>query len=55
MYVPEGWRTGDELKLPVEDCLDNSNDMPSLPDKVGIPIRSENGCPNASQSFSISA
>lgn len=46
---------GDGGKPPVEDCLDNSKGMLAPPDTVGMPTRSENGWPNASQSFSISA
>lgn len=52
---PDAWRIGDGDKLPVEDCRDNSNGMLPLPDAIGIPARSENGWPNASQSFSMSA
>lgn len=50
---PEDMRNGD--MLPTEDCLDNSDDALLFPDTVGNPIRSINGCPNASQSFSTSA
>lgn len=52
---PDDWRMGDDGKLPVEDCLHNSKDISPLPERVGIPTRSENGWPNASQSFSTSA
>lgn len=52
---PDGWRMGDDEKLPLDGCLDNSKGMLTLPDTVGIPMRSENGWPNASQSFSTSA
>lgn len=52
---PEGIRNGDDDKLPTEDCLDNSEGVLLIPDTVGNPMRSENGCPNASQSFSTSA
>lgn len=52
----DDWRTRDEFKLPVDACLVNWNSGTfSLPDTVGIPRRSENGWPNASQSFSTSA
>lgn len=43
---------GDDGKFELDDCLGNSK---PLPDKLGIPARSENGCPNASQSFSTRA
>lgn len=52
---PDDWREGDDWKLPVEDCLDNSRGTLPLPDNVGNPARSENGWPNASQSFSTRA
>lgn len=55
MNAPDGWRKGEEEKLPVEDCLDSSYGMLPLPDMVGMPDRSEKGWPNASQSFSTSA
>lgn len=50
---PEGILNGDDDKLPTEDCLVNSG-MLLFPDNVGNPMRSANGCPNASQSFSTS-
>jgi len=52
--VPDDWRIGDD-GMPVEDCLDNSKEMFPLPEIDGVPTRSENGWPNASQSFSTSA
>lgn len=55
VYDPDDCRMGDDGKLPVEDCLDSSRGMLALADIVGMPMRSENGWPNASQSFSTSA
>lgn len=43
MNDPDDWRMGDDGKLPTDDCLHNSIGMLSLPDRVGIPKRSENG------------
>lgn len=53
--VPADWWTGDGAKFPVEGCLDNSKGMLPVPETDGIPTRSENGWPKASQSFSTSA
>lgn len=59
--LAEDWGPKEEVLIggveifPTEDCLGNSNGVLLFPDVVGIPIRSENGCPNASQSFSTSA
>lgn len=50
----DDWRMGDD-GMPIEDCLDNSEGMLPLPETDGVPIRSENRWPNASQSFSTSA
>lgn len=55
VYDPDDWRMGDDGKVPAEDCLDSSSGMLALADIVGMPMRSENGWPNASQSFSTSA
>lgn len=52
--VPDDWRMGGDA-MPVEDCLDNSKDTLPLPETDGVPTRSENGWPNANQSFSTSA
>lgn len=46
---------GDCGKFPVDPCLDSSYDMLPLPDIVGVPVRSANGCPYANQSFSTRA
>lgn len=43
MNAPDDWRMGDDGKLLVEDCLDNSKGMLPFPDRDGIPTRSENG------------
>lgn len=54
----DSWRRDDDddEMFGVEECLDNSKGMVPVPDKLGgIPARSENGCPNASQSFSTRA
>lgn len=47
---------GELLKVPREGCLSSSNCDPLLLSViVGTPIRSANGWPNASQSFSTRA
>lgn len=52
---PEGIRIDDADIFPPEACLDSSKGVVLFPEMVGIPMRSEKGCPNASQSFSTRA